>query len=1428
MSNMKIISFILCVLVLASFVVAERYIIQQARYGEIDENGNLVTTATPISDYNAIGYVCANRDCSSVASRLWNGNVINSGYMGHSDWMLVRYPTELQSRYGYGVYFYKPGYITWEVSADWWGTSSDDPQGPINLYLTKQRGCHAPIDNFEITNEVQPNVPLVMGVEASIDATTYSALHHHGPLDYVPPSLMEDYYSLRTKITLEIYNSDDVLVFSQSKEVLIPFSGSVRVDFTWTPQESCSHYAVVYTDVIDEKCVCQVRQSADKYFKVLSDEPNGECYAILNNLATDNQFPRVGDNIEITYSKISNYAYDDFSLTPVPTNVMIDIIRSGDGEVMFEDVLSLPANANAKDPTYFRFFWDTAGYQEGWYTIIVSGIAESDLCDEVPNVLDQAAMEVYLSAPVTHAPVFDELPDLTIPMNSGANNRFIDLWEYTTDLDTPLEDMDYYIVGQSNPSLINCWIEDGHFVTCDAPAHNQHGTSFVTIEANDDENFDADSFLVTVERIPQGPIISNIPNVQFVEGSCVSVDLDNYVADPDNSVSELEWSVHNNLNVIISINHETHIAEYCAYGWTGQEEVAFKVEDPDGLFDTDNVLVTVLPRNTAPIIDGLPNRVFCQGSGVQSKIIDLWAYTNDRETPNNGLVFTIVSQTETGVAYCVIEESRYLTCTVNHIGQTDITIRVIDGELSDTDTTRIIVESCIPPNTPPEFQADIPNKTLCRDSGENHRIIDLWSYAHDAETSDSGLSFFIFSESNTTIADCYIEEDRYVSCNAGSFLGESKIQIKVSDGDFSDIEDFDIVVENCAPANTAPIIEGLPDLSYCLPQMPHGGFIDLWAYTHDSETPDSELTFTVESQSNTDSVECSISLNRYVSCTPKAAGYSDVAIRVSDGELSDTDTFRANVSICHPTNTPPVLDSALPDKDLCSDTGLNQNIIDLWSYAYDAETSDSGLSFFIFSESNTTIADCYIEEDRYVSCFVGLAIGSSRVNVKVSDGELSDTEDFNINVVNCVPENTPPVLEGIPDKRFCSNDNLKSKIIDLWAYAYDAETQDSELLFSIISETNTGAADCFIESNRHLSCLIGGAVGYSDITIKVSDGSVLSSLSDTDVMRVYSDQCIPTNTHPRLSELLPDATICYGSGLNQIIDLWAYAEDSETSDSDLSFSIVSESNANVADCFVDSGRYISCSADSLGYNNIMVSVSDGHLFDTEDFRVDVVDCSQGNNPPSIMVVEPICNAVVDGLVEIKWVATDEDDEPLLITIEYSPNNGYQWYILASDIPNTGSYLWDTRFVPDQATYLIRVTAYDGHSSVRDITDCAFTVNNNKASLQEELKNKKYEVTVLGIDLANSDYLKPDDTLWIGLTIENTGDYNLKGLRASFTILDLGLQRTIGPFDLKKGADIYKRTFIDLEGARPGIYDLKVEIWNEHVKRVIYRPITVVS
>jgi hypothetical protein len=120
----------------------------------------------------------------------------------------------------------------------------------------------------------------------------------------------------------------------------------------------------------------------------------------------------------------------------------------------------------------------------------------------------------------------------------------------------------------------------------------------------------------------------------------------------------------------------------------------------------------------------------------------------------------------------------------------------------------------------------------------------------------------------------------------------------------------------------------------------------------------------------------------------------------------------------------------------------------------------------------------------------------------------------------------------------------------------------------------------------------------------------------------------------------------------------------------------------------------------------LTEIVDTTVTDTSDAVFSIV---AADGPRSLAVTSPNGGEVlrVGWKDNITWSTVGNIQR---VTIQYSIDDGTNWYMVASDIPNTNSYVWD---VPDDVgtKCLIKISeASTGHPY--DVSDAVFTISND--------------------------------------------------------------------------------------------------------------------
>lgn len=252
MKRLTIPIFIVAIIMMLS--LAQAVVTQKNNFfeGVIENNNELSHSSKIITNVNAAGFICSNADCSQTSGRLFNGDILNSQSTSS---ITLTYPTELIDN-GYGVFFYKQGYIPYEVKSDWHGNGT---ASEATRYLAKKRVCVSPIDSLNAS---------VVNNEIIVNAQVSSPILNSGPLN-LAPDFMSSHYSTSVDVEFNFKNNSANNVI---KSVSIPFSGKGSVSTT-LPLEAGTENITVRTSTQDPKCISYEPRQASILLIVENDLP---------------------------------------------------------------------------------------------------------------------------------------------------------------------------------------------------------------------------------------------------------------------------------------------------------------------------------------------------------------------------------------------------------------------------------------------------------------------------------------------------------------------------------------------------------------------------------------------------------------------------------------------------------------------------------------------------------------------------------------------------------------------------------------------------------------------------------------------------------------------------------------------------------------------------------------------------------------------------------------------------------------------------------------------------------------------------------------------------------------------------------------------------------------------------------------------------
>ncbi|MCX6143538.1 MAG: alpha/beta hydrolase-fold protein [Ignavibacteriales bacterium] len=198
----------------------------------------------------------------------------------------------------------------------------------------------------------------------------------------------------------------------------------------------------------------------------------------------------------------------------------------------------------------------------------------------------------------------------------------------------------------------------------------------------------------------------------------------------------------------------------------------------------------------------------------------------------------------------------------------------------------------------------------------------------------------------------------------------------------------------------------------------------------------------------------------------------------------------------------------------------------------------------------------------------------------------------------------------------------------------------------------------------------------------------------------------------------------------------------------------------------------------------------GIVQSAQRFTVD----NPGNGAPDISLLFPQKEEIVSGTYAVRWFAEDPEGAPLRNSIYASSDNGASWQLIAADLPNSGSYNWNSRLSPNSSSFLLKLTSFDG-------------------SLTSETVSQRFEVRNIREPVGNIRHAAgPGD----GRVVVNTVDpLQLTGHSYRMTIDDTGsTKKRYSIFDVTKSSYALQNIPVEGNGSEGPLFDgLRISIFD---------------
>ncbi|KAA3614966.1 MAG: tandem-95 repeat protein [Calditrichaeota bacterium] len=611
---------------------------------------------------------------------------------------------------------------------------------------------------------------------------------------------------------------------------------------------------------------------------------------------------------------------------------------------------------------------------------------------------------IFVVNAVNDAPVVEGIPNQSIA--EGETFATISLDNYVSDVDNADADLSWGYTGNTDLTVS---IDANRIATITTPGSQWNGSETITFTATDPGNSsDSDAAVFSVGAENDPPVVSAIPDQTIAEGeNFITISLDDYVTDPDNTDAEMSWEYSGNTDLQVSING-SRVATIIPPNsdWNGSETITFQATDPGSLADSDNALFKITAVNDAPVVTNIPDQTIAEGE--QFDTISLDEFVSDVDNSDSEMIWSYSGNNELQVE---IDQNRIATITTpneNWNGSETITFAAKDpGNLGDNNSATFNVS--LVNNAP--VVSNIPAQTI--EEGQSFNSIPLDNYVDDSDHLDSEIIWTATGNSELVVS---IDSNRVATINLPNENWNGSETITFTAKDPANLSDSDEAVFTVNPQNDAPkIISDLPQLisneDVSLEQM----FSNWYPYVSDPDNTDEQLTYLVTGnnepvsvQSNKDSYLFSASQNWF--------GQDTFLLKISDGQLADSAHFVVKFNSIN--DAPEIIN--FPDSLIFENT--ETYVFDLESREKDIDSPINKLHWQI-SVSDSNIVPDYSKEEKVLVLtaegFVGEAqlfatllddsnaVDLDTLTIKVTDKILSLDENSVIPVEYSLKQNYP-------------------------------------------------------------------------------------------------------------------------------------------------------------------------------------------------------------------------------------------------------------------------------------------------------------------------------------------------------------------------------------------------------------------------------------
>jgi len=606
---------------------------------------------------------------------------------------------------------------------------------------------------------------------------------------------------------------------------------------------------------------------------------------------------------------------------------------------------------------------------------------------------------------------------------------------------------------------------------------------------------------VGVEAVNDPPTIAAIPDQRFNEDATLTLDLDPFVSDPDNTAREMTWTAASGANIRAAVDAATRRVTFSAstnwYG--GPEAIRLTATDPGGLRATQSVNVSVISVPEAPVFARIPAANIDEDGQF---VLALDEYLSDPDHRNDQLTVSFVAPQNVKVE--LDRRTRRLTLSAPpnwNGGPETVSLEAVDPDNERASATFAVTVR--PVNDPPALRA-IPPVAFREDESATLRLTE---FVTDPDNTPEQIQWSFTGQSHVKVQTA----QGVATFSADKdWNGTETLTLKATDpgGLFAQTQ----VRVNVTPVNDAPVLRQLPPVAF---DEDGSSTVRLFDFVSDVDNTNEQLTWEVSGNSR---IKVAIARGTATfTAEPNWHGAENLTITVADPDgLRASSSFAATV---RSVNDPPVI-ARIPPVSFEED---GRTTVDLAPFGSDA---DGDALTWTAASANPNLRVSVSGTMLTISALPDWSGGP--VNVTVTATDPSAAKATGVIPVSVTAVNDPPALKALAPVTFAEDGSATLNLLNQVA---DPDNTPAQMRWDVSGADKVkvrvvqGVATFSAEPNWH---------GSETLTIAVTDPGGLSARGTLPVT------VTSVNDPPVISRLSP---VSFNEDESAAVDLAPFGSD---------------------------------------------------------------------------------------------------------------------------------------------------------------------------------------------------------------------------------------------------------------------------------------------